>query len=212
MSSRNAAPPGPKREPGAPVGPEAVRRAVLEAAATLFAERGVDAVSLRDVAAEAQVHLALIGRYVGSRDELVAAVFDNLSERLAEAVVDHPLAGQGFAIDTVMGQWVRVAGAMAIAGRPVETRVGFNPVTAMAKTLIDGYGLDAGSARVRAAQIVASALGWRIFENYLVKAGDLEDFPLEGLRDDLVRSARRLGATPWPSPPDPTPVRAERDA
>ena len=45
--------PGPRREPGAPVGPEEVRRAVLEAAAVLFAERGVDAVSLRDIAAAA---------------------------------------------------------------------------------------------------------------------------------------------------------------
>ena len=69
------------------MGPEQVRRAVLAAAALLFAERGMDAVSLRDIAAKADVHLALIPRYVGSREELVSAVFDYLSERVAEAVV-----------------------------------------------------------------------------------------------------------------------------
>jgi hypothetical protein len=56
---------------------------------------------------------------------------------------------------------------------------------------------------VRAAQIVATALGWRIFEDYLVQAGGLAGIPLETLREELVHSARRLGATPWPSPPDP---------
>jgi hypothetical protein len=48
-----------------------------------------------------------------------------------------------------------------------------------------------------------AALGWRIFEDYLVEAGGLSDVPLETLREELARSARRMGATPWPSPPDP---------
>ncbi len=52
---------------------------------------------------------------------------------------------------------------------------------------------------------MATALGWRIFEDYLVEAAHLDDVPIETLRDELVHSARRLGATPWPSPPDPLP-------
>ncbi len=204
MSSiQHGRPPGPRREPGAPVGPEEVRRAVLGTAARLFAERGVDAVSLRDIAAAADVHLALIGRYIGSREELVTAVFDDLSERLAEAVADRPLSGQGFSTETVMGQWARVAGALAIGGRSLGVRSGFNPVLAMARTLADGYRIDERSARVRAAQIVAAALGWRIFEDYLVEAGGLSEVPLAELREELVHSARRLGATSWPSPADP---------
>jgi len=73
----------------------------------------------------------------------------------------------------------------------------------MAETLGEGYGLEPVPARLRAAQIVAAALGWRIFEDYLIAAGELESVPVATLRDELVRSARRLGATPWPSPPDP---------
>ena len=66
---------------------------------------------------------------------------------------------------------------------------------AMANTLVDGYGLDPLAARVRAAQIVATAVGWRVFEDYLVAAGELDAVPLETLREELVHSARRLGAT-----------------
>jgi AcrR family transcriptional regulator len=194
---------GPRRPVGAPVGPDEVRRAVLDAAARLFAERGVDAVPLREIAAEADVDLALIRRYVGRRGELVAAVFRDVSDRLAAEVAQHPLAGQGHGLDTVMGRWVRIAASLVISGRGLTARPDFNPVLAMADTLRSGYGLDPDAARVRAAQIVAAALGWRIFEDYLVEAGGLEDVPLAVLREELVHSARRLGATGWPSPPDP---------
>lgn len=196
---------GPRREEGEPSGPEEVRRAALDAAAALFVERGVDRVPLRDIAAAANIHPALIGRYIGHREDLVLAVFDDLSAQLAEAVLENPLSGQGFGPDTVMGKWTRVAGALVISGRAIAGRERFNPVMAMAETLTEGYGLDPEAARLRAAQIVAAALGWRIFEGYLIEAGELDAVPLGVLRDELARSARRLGATPWPSPPDPSP-------
>ena len=133
---------GPRREEGEPSGPEEVRRAVLDAAAALFVERGVDRVSLRDIAAAANVHPTLIGRYIGHRDELLLAVFDDLSAQLAAAVLENPLSGQGFGSDTVMGKWTRVAGALVISGRGIAGRDRFNPVMAMAETLMEGYGLD----------------------------------------------------------------------
>jgi AcrR family transcriptional regulator len=68
---------------------------VLDAAATLFALRGVDAVSLRDIAAAADAHLELIRLYVGAREKLVLAVFDYLSDQVARAVAEYPLSGQG---------------------------------------------------------------------------------------------------------------------
>lgn len=163
----------------------------------------MDRVSLRDIAAAADVHLSLIKRYIGTRDELVVAVFDDLSGQLSAEVLARPLERQGFDSDTVMGKWVRVASALVISGHDLADTDGFNPVEAMAETLRDGYGLDPTAARLRAAQITAAGLGWRIFEDYLIAAGDLGSVPIETLREELVRSARRLGATPWPSPPDP---------
>jgi TetR/AcrR family transcriptional regulator, repressor for neighboring sulfatase len=185
-----------------------VRTAILDAAATLFAHRGIDAVSLRDIATAADVNLTLIRRYVGSRDDLIGAVFAHVSEQLAVAVAEHPLAGQGHSPDTVMGMWVRIGAALAISGRPMSADAIHNPVEAIADSLVTGYGASVEASRVRAAQIVATALGWRIFEAYLVDAAGLQDIPIESLRDELVHSARRLGATPWPSPPDPPPASA----
>ncbi len=182
-----------------------MRRALLDSAAELFVAQGVHKVSLRNVAAAADVHPALIRRYIGTRDELVDAVFDDLTSQLAAAVLENPLEGQGHGPGTLMGRWVLMANQMVIDGRSIHDHNEFNPVLAMASTLMDGYGMDEVGARVRAAQIVATALGWRIFEDYLVGSAHLDDVPLETLREELVHSARRLGATPWPSPPDPAP-------
>ena len=199
--------PGPRRPAGSPNEPDEVRRAVLDAAAALFAVHGIDAVSLRDITAAADVNLSLTGRYIGRRDELVAAVFGHVSDQLARAVEENPSSGQGFSPDTVMGKWVRIAAALVISGRSLEGRPDFNPVVAMAETVTAWYGSAGEAARLPTAQIVAAALGWRIFEACLVQAGGLEAVPLATLREELARSARRLGATPWPSPPDPQPAR-----
>ena len=202
---RSSARPGPVPSVGSPSGPDEVRRAVLDAAAILFATRGVGEVSLRDIASAAHTHVALIDRYIGNREQLELAVFDDLSVQLARSVADHPLSGQGHGVDTVMGKWSIVTTSLVIRGRELAGRPGFNPVTAMARTLAEGYGLEPLAARLRAAQIVALAIGWRVFEDYLVSAGDLDEVTRATLREELVHSARRIGATPWPSPPDPTP-------
>ena len=89
--------PGPRRPPGSPSGPEQVTRAALDAAASLFAERGIDGVSVREIADLADVHVALIRRYIGNREELVLEVFDDLSSQLAALVAEHPLSGQPLA-------------------------------------------------------------------------------------------------------------------
>jgi AcrR family transcriptional regulator len=183
---------------------------VLDAAARLFARHGVDGVSLRDIAAEANVSLGLISRYVGDRRALIDAVLTDLSDQMAQSLTENQLLGQGFEPDTLMGKWARIIGALTIAGHPISDAGDVNPVLALAGTLEHSYAVDEHTARLRAAQIAAAGLGWRIFEAWLVAAARLDDVPLETLRDELVRSARRLGATPWPSPPDPPTVLEDR--
>lgn len=199
--------PGPKRRSGAPVGPDAVRRAVLDAAAELIGRKGVDDVTLREIAAAADVQLALIARYVGNRQALVQAVFDDLTEKLAQEVVDRPLEQISFERDSVMGRWTIMLAHFAVT-RPDESPmpVAYNPMLALAEVIMENYGLDERAARLRGAQIVASALGWRIFESYLIEGGGV-DIEVGVLRDELTAMHRRLGATPWPSPPDPKPRR-----
>lgn len=49
--------------------------AIIQVAERLFAERGFHGTSVRDIAHEAEVNIAMISYYFGSKDKLLAAVF-----------------------------------------------------------------------------------------------------------------------------------------
>ena len=56
--------------------PTATRERVIEAAERLFAERGLDAVSIRDIIAAAGANLGAINYHFGTKDRLIEAVFE----------------------------------------------------------------------------------------------------------------------------------------
>ncbi len=66
------------------------RRKILDAAARLFAERGVDAVSLDAVAAEAGVGKGTVFRRFGDRSGLAAALLDDQERTLQQAILSGP--------------------------------------------------------------------------------------------------------------------------
>lgn len=174
---------------------------MLDAAAKLFAVRGIGAVSLREIADEAGVTLGLIGRYIGKRDELIDAVMADLSEQVARGVLDRPLDQQSFDRDSALGHWTTLLAYFSFTGRDLGPTGPFNPVQALAQVARDAYGIDEEASRVRGAQILASALGWRLLERYLVEAGRLDDIPVDWLHESLTEVHRRIGAMPWEREP-----------
>ena len=60
------------------------RFAILLAAEKLFAQRGYHAVTIRDIADEAGVPLALVGYYFGPKHELFVAIFEHWSHTIEE--------------------------------------------------------------------------------------------------------------------------------
>ena len=65
---------------------------ILQAAAELLAEGGVEALSMRSLAAHAGIPVATIYRYFAHRDEIIAAYLDHELERIDAAVVAAVLA------------------------------------------------------------------------------------------------------------------------
>ena len=64
--------------------PAATRDRVLEVAERLFAERGLDAVSIRNITGAAGVNLGAINYHFGTKEQLIAAVFDRRMGPLTE--------------------------------------------------------------------------------------------------------------------------------
>jgi AcrR family transcriptional regulator len=69
------------------------RKRVIDAAFELGAERGYEAVQMRDVAATANVALATIYRYFSSKDHLLAAAMTDWTARLQSRVAQSPPRG-----------------------------------------------------------------------------------------------------------------------
>ncbi len=60
------------------------RQAILLAAEKLFAQRGFHAVTIRQIAIEAEVPLALVGYYFGQKHELFEAIFEHWSPTIQQ--------------------------------------------------------------------------------------------------------------------------------
>ena len=99
--------------------------------------------------------------------------------------------------------WTFAIGASACSGRLSTAMAECNPMEALTAAIQDAYGADLRGPRTITAQITAPDLDCQPVEGYLVDGVDLDDASIEARRTELTRSARRLGATPWPSPPDP---------
>jgi TetR/AcrR family transcriptional regulator, cholesterol catabolism regulator len=74
---------------------QAERRArVIDAAMTLAAKGGYDAVQMRAVAQEADVALGTLYRYFSSKDQLLLAGLEQLAGEMQEQLHEHPVEGR----------------------------------------------------------------------------------------------------------------------
>ena len=150
-----------------PRGREAVRGALLDAAARLFVERGPGAVSVRQLAAAAGVNHGLVHQYFGSKDGLIQATLKHLASQIApiaEGAPDvpasiHPL----LAAIGDRAAFVRLLGWLLLEGAdPAALPTDFPVVRGV---------LD----RVVVASFISMAFGWLVYRRYIVEAAQLED-------------------------------------
>ncbi len=87
---------------------------ILEVAERLFAERGFDGTSVRDIASEAAVNVAMISYYFGSKEKLLHAVFHNrisasrlVLEHLLNDKDMHPLAKIEAMVDAMVDRMMQ---------------------------------------------------------------------------------------------------------
>jgi AcrR family transcriptional regulator len=164
---------------------ERTREAILAAARQLFAERGFDATTVREVATVAGIDPALVIRYFGGKDELFvrAAAFelslppldqvprDRLGEALLRRFVDvweGPQASMGMAI------LLRSATSNEQSAAQVRALFAREVLPAVARV---GSKKTAGR---RAALVGAQLLGIALCR-YLLKLPHLADMPAEEL-------------------------------
>ena len=179
---------------GDPSGKAAIRDAALR----LFAESGPDAVTVREIAAAADVSPALILHHFGSKDGLreaidaqVAGIFeamlDVLADELSESVTDpgstslvEALAA-GFPSDSPLPAYLRrllLTGDQA--ARDLFQRWYADSVAVMDELIAAGVARPGANPAVRAAILLSNDLGLIMLRPYLEEVTGLDPLSKEG--------------------------------
>ena len=177
---------------GRPVGRSEVMEAVLDAATELFAERGPDAVTVREVADRAGVNHALIHRHFGTKEELLRIVLAKAIERMAAVARDTTNTGEDIR-DVIAAMRreepaIRLLAWALLAGYPIEQiwpeYPAFQKVQSVLAEEQAATGADGENPRIVVATGTAMLFGWILFRPFLDRAAQLSTIP--GLDDEDV--------------------------
>jgi TetR/AcrR family transcriptional regulator, repressor for neighboring sulfatase len=171
----------PTGHEGAPHGPQAVREALIGAAVTVFAERGVRSVSVKQVATAAGVNAGLVHRYVGTKDDLVRAAVHRASD-------EHPASSRR------LSDYERILAHLAMEGYDLSSLDLDFPLT---RELIDAMvtgGFTDRQARLRTVCSLALS-SWHVLGPLISLAAELDDEDRAAM-DGAVEQTRRWIATP----------------
>lgn len=184
--------PGPVHN-GRPVGRAEVMEAVLDAATDLFAERGPDAVTVREVADRAGVNHALIHRHYGTKEELLRTVLSKAIERMAAVARDTTNTGEDIreVIAALQREEpaIRLLAWALLAGYPIEQvwpdYPAFHKVqSVLAEEQASSGAHDVEDPRIVVATGTAMLFGWILFRPFLDRAARLSQ--IRGLDDQDV--------------------------
>ena len=182
--------------------------AVTAAAARLFAQRGPNGVSLRDVADEANVNVGLIHRHIGTKEDLLATV---LRVRPGVADFDRLRGEMGLAeyITFLLGVSLDSSGGASI---PMDSIAGIH-----GRAILDGYDLRKyqdnfpfvehvvdelrqrlpdETARARAALLMSVVVGWRLFGPAYLEIAGLDSMGGEEAAGRLAQAVRAMVEAP----------------
>lgn len=193
---------------------------MLATAQHLFAERGFNAVSVRDIAAEAGVSHALVHRYLGSKKDLLTAVMQRhtgpvLGVARAATTVREAVPGMFHELRVSRPDYLKLLARVGMDGVPFETVGPEFPAYVLLMDLLKADAAERGrelpDPRVLAAALTALVIGWSITEDWLLKASGLDDGDRQLVETSLDLILQSMigddpsPATPGAEPEEPSP-------
>ena len=165
-----------------PRGRDAVKAALIHAAADLFATRGPAAVGVREIAQKAGVNHGLVHRHFGSKEGLLLAVMNSLSERVSNSLGPHrederlsELLIPVFEQAQETGQHWRILAMALLEGRdPADIQEGF-PVFERLLAAAQRSEPDGITPEAFTSILVGMGLGMLVFAPWLKAASGQDD-------------------------------------
>ena len=179
-----------------PHGPEAVRAALIDACIELFADRIPQQVTLHDIAMRAKVNQGLIHEYFRTKDELIKATIDQLSEIRAATMESAQDAVEGVCLSLGFHEQypasARLLAWWLMEGRDItELDLLFETDD---RLVAAGYGPEDTAQvdlRIVSSGVGLLILGSVVFRGY-VDARDLSDLSDQQIADEFARLAGSL--------------------
>lgn len=168
--------------------------ALIDAATTLFAQRGIVAVSVREVANEAGVNVGLVHRYVGTKDDLIRVVLQRAGADLGrdlEGLSDPAYAGGS---EELLDSYQRILAHLILEGHDIDAMdLDFPLMRFVIDRVVTETGADDREARMRAMCLIALDLGWRLFEPFVSTAAGLEPDDHAAVQAAVVVTRAQIG-------------------
>lgn len=189
-----------------PLGKAETIDGLLNAADEIFAEKGPNAASVREIAARANVNHGLLHRHFGNKDALLSAIQsrhmgafkdkleglesgEDAIEALFSVLLDRPV-------------FVRMLAFLILEHRSVDDYTREPGGVANFADILRNSGKTEESAKSSAAVLTAFSLGWVFFRHFTVKASgcvksdaEMDDMAVEHLLR-LLQEDARPGTTP----------------
>jgi AcrR family transcriptional regulator len=193
------------RRSGRRPGNQDTKQSILDAARTVFAERGFDKASIRAIATEARVDPALVHHYFGTKEKLFLASMNapiNPAELIPKALEGpRDQAGERL-VRLVLSVWDSPAGAAAIAmfrsaltnewtARLLREFV----ITQILRKAIAELTMDPAEAPMRSA-LLATQMAGLVTIRYVLKIEPVASAPTESLVKAMAPNVQRFLTDP----------------
>ena len=172
---------------------EEVSEALISAAATLFAERASGHVTVRDIAARADVNPTFVHRYFGGKRDLMHVAILRAQERISAQIDEMPAVVEG--ASAVVHATLEEKELVATLARGILDGVLDDaPVGDRAtKRLLERFAAEVEKRQVRPAHdtrivvaLIAATAGYALVGRYLSRIMGMDDLPEERLDAGLA--------------------------
>jgi AcrR family transcriptional regulator len=172
---------------------ERVVSALVDAAIDLFGTRGPDAVSLREVAAKANVNYGLIHHYVGTKDDLISLALRQVSSRSTERFSTDGIEEtvRRLVETNPASPNLRLLAWSLLKGRTADDLVGRSRALATLADLLSSASTSTRD-RQRIVGLMSLILGWQLFGNYLSDSLELPPSSSASTRNEIIRIANDI--------------------
>ena len=184
-----------------PYGKDEVRAAILTAAEELFSERGVAAVSIRDIAEKADVNHGLVHRHFKSKENLRQEVQERLAKKVRDQIGDpsdlESAVEKGLAAIQDQESFVRVMARTFLDGQfdgDVQSEFPFiKKLVDLAREEKKQGRLPADiDPRIYVAGGLAQVLGLMVFSDYILQGTGLNRMSRSKAIDRIISAWRIL--------------------